>query len=675
MRMRRSLTFGLPALVVIAVLLVLFAPPQLGGSTVYTATVGNSMEPRFHKGDLAITRPASSYNVGDIVLYESPVLHRPVLHRIKVIQDGRYYFKGDHNDFVDPGYATRGELLGKLWLRIPKAGRALSWIGAPLHAGIFAAMAMLLLILGGAGRVRRRRSSMREAMVRLSDVHASAHVAEHVVGFVVLAAGVLALAAGFSAPLKRTVPLVNAYQHDGTFSYSGITTHRSDAYPNGYAETGQPLFLSVVKTANVVFAYRFRSRFAHSVHGTIGLSAQLSSDASTWHHSYVLAKAQPFDGDNQSLHASVALQQVRQLIAGLAVESGTVASQYNVEVRANVHATGIVGGHRIDDHFISTLPFVLTDSTLRLDVQPAATIPGASYTPPSAQSALTAALNPTQAGSIPTVIPNTVTLVRFRVLVTLARELGLALVGIVLLVLLTRPLRRRRERRPLDRRIVSRAGGVMVDVVALEHTTGPRIEIESFESLAALATYVERPILHDAAGETYAVDLDGQRYIYKGRTAPVSRPRVDVPIPKPRRAATGRFRIARRVAIGLSFAIAIVLATSFTAANTVPLSHAGVSSDALSLAELAPSECAGISLAHLVVATGATTTGTTGNDLILGKSGSGTFTLNGGGGDDCIVAGGGAGTTNNINGGGNAGDVCIGAPGAKNNFSKCAKTY
>src|SRR5580698_1105363 len=79
---------------------VFFAPVQLGGSTLYSATVGNSMEPLFHKGDLAIVRRASSYKVGDIVLYESQVLHRPVLHRILVIQDDHYYFKGDNNDFV-----------------------------------------------------------------------------------------------------------------------------------------------------------------------------------------------------------------------------------------------------------------------------------------------------------------------------------------------------------------------------------------------------------------------------------------------------------------------------------------------------------------------------------------------------------------------------------------------
>src|SRR3954463_10596283 len=156
----------------VAALLWFFAPAQLGGSASYTATVGTSMEPLFHKGDLAITKPASSYRVGDVVLYESPVFNRPVLHRILFIEHGHYFFKGDNNDFVDPGYVTRDRLRGKLWLHVPNAGVALSWFGEPAHSAAIAGLAVLLLVLGGAhsaaGRRRRGRpkSSWKRPRVR-----------------------------------------------------------------------------------------------------------------------------------------------------------------------------------------------------------------------------------------------------------------------------------------------------------------------------------------------------------------------------------------------------------------------------------------------------------------------------------------------------------------------------
>jgi signal peptidase I len=86
-------------------------------------TAGVSMQPLLYKNDLAIVRAQSTYHVGDVVLYNSAVLGRPVLHRIILIQNGQYYFKGDNNNFVDPGYATRSELVGKLWVHVPDARR------------------------------------------------------------------------------------------------------------------------------------------------------------------------------------------------------------------------------------------------------------------------------------------------------------------------------------------------------------------------------------------------------------------------------------------------------------------------------------------------------------------------------------------------------------------------
>ena len=43
----------------------LFWPTSLGGGTTYVVTHGQSMEPGFSTGDLAVLRPAGSYEVGD----------------------------------------------------------------------------------------------------------------------------------------------------------------------------------------------------------------------------------------------------------------------------------------------------------------------------------------------------------------------------------------------------------------------------------------------------------------------------------------------------------------------------------------------------------------------------------------------------------------------------------
>lgn len=173
----RSYRAKLVALIVAAAVLfgvwTFFAPTELGGTSTYSVTDGISMNPLLYKGDFAVIRAQSSYHVGEVVLYQSQILHRPVLHRIILIQNGNYFFKGDNNDFVDPGYATRSELIGALWFHVPHAGAVLGWFGVPRHASLLAGFAAMVVVLTGAktskgGRRRRPRSRSPARLDRLS---------------------------------------------------------------------------------------------------------------------------------------------------------------------------------------------------------------------------------------------------------------------------------------------------------------------------------------------------------------------------------------------------------------------------------------------------------------------------------------------------------------------------
>jgi len=143
--------------VVVAALWLGIAPTGLGGSCSYSVTSGISMQPMIHRNDLALVRAQASYHVGDVVLYDNQLLRKPVLHRIVLIQNGDYYFRGDNNDFVDPGYATRSELVGKLWVHVSGLGGVVAWLGAPAHAALLAGATAALVVLAGGKRPRRRR--------------------------------------------------------------------------------------------------------------------------------------------------------------------------------------------------------------------------------------------------------------------------------------------------------------------------------------------------------------------------------------------------------------------------------------------------------------------------------------------------------------------------------------
>ena len=131
------------------------APPPLGGSTTVVTVDGTSMLPKLRVTDLVALRPQHTYRVGDVVGYRSGLIHRVVLHRIVAIHDGRYVFKGDNNSFVDPDRPTRSQLVGRLWIHIPTAGRLVQ----QLHrAPVAAALAVLLVLTAGlSGSPKRRR--------------------------------------------------------------------------------------------------------------------------------------------------------------------------------------------------------------------------------------------------------------------------------------------------------------------------------------------------------------------------------------------------------------------------------------------------------------------------------------------------------------------------------------
>ncbi len=117
-RARRLAAAGLIVALALAAWLLL-APRQLGGRVSYMAVAGSSMEPRLHRGDLAIVRSSSGYEPGEIVAYRSPELGRAVLHRIVERKGDRYVLKGDNNDFIDPAEPEQGDMVGRLWLRVP----------------------------------------------------------------------------------------------------------------------------------------------------------------------------------------------------------------------------------------------------------------------------------------------------------------------------------------------------------------------------------------------------------------------------------------------------------------------------------------------------------------------------------------------------------------------------
>jgi Ca2+-binding RTX toxin-like protein len=109
-------------------------------------------------------------------------------------------------------------------------------------------------------------------------------------------------------------------------------------------------------------------------------------------------------------------------------------------------------------------------------------------------------------------------------------------------------------------------------------------------------------------------------------------------------------------AVALGVLLVVSLSTALAAANTVPPSKAGSTTQAITVNILKPPECAALTLTAIRTG-GGVFSGTGASELILGSAGNDTIT--GGGGTDCIVGGDGNDTLT----GGNSTDVLIGGAG------------
>jgi signal peptidase I len=342
----KKLLAGTLGLILAGCLWFFFAPIPLGGSTSYVVTHGVSMQPLFHTGDLAIVRSKPTYRVGEIVAYHNKMLHTIVLHRIIGREGGRYIFKGDNNNFIDPEHPRASQLIGGLWIHIAGAGRTMQSIANPARAGLLIALGVLLLTGGVFVRRRRRRGRDRRTggatlhAPRSLPLSASAPAATiSAIGIVLLLPFlVLALLAFTRAPSTRHAVQV-PYTQSATLSYSASMAP-NPAYPDGVARTGEPLFTQLVNDVNLRFDYRFATKAKHTLAGK-GSFMLLVTASDGWHRTLALGSPTYFRGDHATIKDTLSLSGLLALTRSL--EAATrVDGAYAFAVMPSVVTTGRV---------------------------------------------------------------------------------------------------------------------------------------------------------------------------------------------------------------------------------------------------------------------------------------------------------------------------------------------
>jgi signal peptidase len=489
----RTTAAGL-ALAAVACLWIAFAPTQLGGHSSYALIVGTSMEPQLHRGDLAIVRYHDAYAVGDAILFRDRTLGRDVLHRVVARDGSRFVTKGDNNDHRDDFRPALGDVHGELWLHVPAVGRPLAWLRTPSHAALLVGLTVLAALLLGSGAAaaqgRRRVSS------------GVSH--ETVLVWALTAAGVFAFVAFLAWTRPATRPAAHeAYAQEAEITYRAPVA-RSAVYPDGSADTGEPVFVRLAHELVVGFDWRLTAPLPHDAAGVAVLDAVLA-DGHGWERRLPLAESRSFSNGRVRLVGRLDLDRLQATIDRVDELTGAGVATWSVTVRPHVVARGTVDGEVVDLAFDTPVPFTLDGVRLQPD-------PGESGTPQFTQRVPGTVSQPVAA---PFVLGFGVGSARYLSLLGLALAFGVAAwarssAGVA-------------PRRTDHELVAARLGDLLVEAAQPVTSGGRTIELDDLDSLVRVAEASGRLVVHTRTplGHEYVVDDGATTYRFRaGRVGP-----------------------------------------------------------------------------------------------------------------------------------------------------------
>ena len=107
-----------------------------------TVVLSGSMEPELSVDDLLIVVPSESYEVGDVVVYQTK--RTAVVHRIISIEEDEVITRGDANPSADDPISIKS-IKGVVVCAIPFVGYLVNLIKTPIGTLILLGLAILLL--------------------------------------------------------------------------------------------------------------------------------------------------------------------------------------------------------------------------------------------------------------------------------------------------------------------------------------------------------------------------------------------------------------------------------------------------------------------------------------------------------------------------------------------------
>jgi signal peptidase I len=474
-----------------------FAPANLGGQVSYVIVNGISMEPGYHLGDLTIMRKASTYDVGDVVTYRDAEMQAYVIHRIIGVEQDHFVLKGDNNSWIDAYRPTHKEIIGKLWIYIPKLGKIFTWLRAPLN------MALTIGLLGGVFmasmiiKPSQRGKQKSNPSINLSGMLEGGL---YLFGFSALIFLGLSIFA-FIRPLNRPAEKIQ-YLQESHFSYSA--TGAPVIYDTEMVRSGEPVFPRLTCFLDISFTYNVLGDQLQAISGSHQLIARVMDEQSGWQRTIPMNQRTAFSGNSFFTTSTLDLCQIVSLVNTLKQETGLRANSYTLEVITQLAMTANAAGNQITDSFEPKLVFRFDEVHFSLSTPEGQEDPLSLSQQSSANNSNSEANTLSLLGWEPTI-----GLIRVIALLGLAISLsGLLLIGSRIFAT---------TRQSQETMIRLRYGGLLVNVY--ERDLAPAsmlIDVTTIDELAKLAERHNTVILHMTLNflHCYLVQCNGLTYRY-----------------------------------------------------------------------------------------------------------------------------------------------------------------
>jgi len=361
-------------LILMACLWNLFAPVPFGGQASYIIVAGASMEPNLHEGDLVIAHGAQDYKIGDVVTYLHP-LAGPIIHRIIDREGDHYTFQGDNNEWVDTYFPTEQEMMGKLWLHVPSAGKFLGRLRNPTLR-ITLATIIAIGVITTLKRERKDPENLSKKDVKKNKTSPPLFLTDGLDGILftlmalLLASCVLAFIA-FSQPENISTSSEYPYETLGAFNYSASAP--SGIYDSSSVQTGDPIYRKLTDEITVHFTFNLSSEELKDVRGTIQFDAELS-DTGGWKRKVELHPVADFEGNEVSIEGVLVLSKLQSMIDVLEDQTGFERHEYTLRIVPKILAEAHFNDQEIQITFNPDLVFLLDELQMFL----IASEPGAS---------------------------------------------------------------------------------------------------------------------------------------------------------------------------------------------------------------------------------------------------------------------------------------------------------